>query len=64
MGIGAWIKFYGAQRPHSALAGLTPDRPTRALRDFPQTRQKNTKSSNDRNWRLDSNRAKLNPAAG
>jgi hypothetical protein len=25
MGIGAWIKFYGAQRPHSALAGLTPD---------------------------------------
>jgi putative transposase len=23
--IGAWIKFYGAQRPHSALAGLTPD---------------------------------------
>jgi putative transposase len=25
MGIGAWMKFYGAQRPHSALAGLTPD---------------------------------------
>jgi len=24
-GIGAWMKFYGAQRPHSALAGLTPD---------------------------------------
>jgi putative transposase len=24
-GIGAWLKFYGAQRPHSALAGLTPD---------------------------------------
>jgi Integrase core domain len=23
--IGAWMKFYGAQRPHSALAGLTPD---------------------------------------
>jgi hypothetical protein len=28
---------YGAQRPHSALAGLTPDaRPTRALDVFPQ----------------------------
>jgi putative transposase len=24
-GIGAWMKFYGARRPHSALAGLTPD---------------------------------------
>ena len=24
-GIGAWMKFYGVQRPHSALAGLTPD---------------------------------------
>src|SRR5262249_18677632 len=24
-GMGAWIKFYGALRPHSALAGLTPD---------------------------------------
>jgi putative transposase len=24
-GIGDWIDFYGAQRPHSALAGLTPD---------------------------------------
>ena len=24
-GIGAWMKFYGAHRPHSALAGLTPD---------------------------------------
>jgi putative transposase len=24
-GIGAWMKFYGAQRPHSALAALTPD---------------------------------------
>jgi putative transposase len=24
-GIGAWLRFYGAQRPHSALAGLTPD---------------------------------------
>ena len=24
-GIGAWMKFYGAQRLHSALAGLTPD---------------------------------------
>jgi len=25
-GIGAWMKFFGAQRPHSALAGLmTPD---------------------------------------
>jgi putative transposase len=25
MRIGMWIKFYGTQRPHSALAGLTPD---------------------------------------
>jgi hypothetical protein len=25
MGIGMWMKFYGTQRPHSALAGLTPD---------------------------------------
>ena len=24
-GIGKWIKFYGAERPHSAFAGLTPD---------------------------------------
>jgi putative transposase len=24
-GIRAWMEFYGAQRPHSALAGLTPD---------------------------------------
>ena len=24
-GIRAWIGFYNAQRPHSALAGLTPD---------------------------------------
>jgi len=24
-GIGDWVKFYCAQRPHSALAGLTPD---------------------------------------
>jgi putative transposase len=24
-GIGGWIKFYGAARPHSALDGLTPD---------------------------------------
>jgi putative transposase len=24
-GIGEWIDFYGSQRPHSALAGLTPD---------------------------------------
>ena len=24
-GIGYWIEFYGTQRPHSALAGLTPD---------------------------------------
>jgi len=24
-GIRAWVEFYGAQRPHSALAGLTPD---------------------------------------
>ena len=24
-GIGSWMKFYGTQRPHSALAGLTPD---------------------------------------
>jgi putative transposase len=24
-GIGDWIEFYDAQRPHSALAGLTPD---------------------------------------
>ena len=24
-GIGAWMEFYGAERPHSALAGLTPD---------------------------------------
>jgi len=28
------------------------------------TRQKNAKDGNNRNWRLDSNRAKLNPAAG
>jgi putative transposase len=25
MGIRMWMKFYGTQRPHSALAGLTPD---------------------------------------
>jgi putative transposase len=25
MGIGDWIDFYCVQRPHSALAGLTPD---------------------------------------
>jgi putative transposase len=24
-GIGAWMQFYATQRPHSALAGLTPD---------------------------------------
>jgi len=24
-GIGDWLNFYGAQRPHSALGGLTPD---------------------------------------
>jgi hypothetical protein len=35
------------------------------LRDYPQTRDsKNAKNSNNRNWRLDNNRAKLNPAAG
>jgi hypothetical protein len=25
MGIGMWMKFYVTERPHSALAGLTPD---------------------------------------
>jgi hypothetical protein len=35
------------------------------VRDYPQTRDsKNAKNSNNRNWRLDNNRAKLNPAAG
>jgi putative transposase len=24
-GIGNWVKFHCTQRPHSALAGLTPD---------------------------------------
>jgi hypothetical protein len=50
----------GAERPHSALAGLTPDEVYAGTRVFPQTR----KNSNNRNWRLDNNTAKLNPAAG
>jgi putative transposase len=61
--IGAWMTFYGAQRPHSALAGLTPDEAYAGAAHF-STDGKNRKNSNHRNWRLDNNRAKLTPAAG
>jgi hypothetical protein len=57
--------LYGAQRPHSALAGLTPDETYAGAAIFPQTqRNKNAKNNSNRNWRLDINGAKLDPAAG
>jgi putative transposase len=39
-GIGAWMKFYGAQRPHSALTGLTPDEAYVSAERFSTTAQK------------------------
>jgi putative transposase len=43
-GIGAWMKFYGAQRPHSALAGLmTPDEAYAGARLSTNARQQKCK---------------------
>jgi hypothetical protein len=57
--------FYGAQRPHSGLAGLTPDEAyAGAARFSTDAKNKNRKNNNNRNWRLDTNGGKLDPAAG
>ena len=38
--IGAWMEFYGARRPHSALAGLTPDEAYASVAMFSTQAQK------------------------
>jgi putative transposase len=43
MEIGAWMEFYGAQRPHSAFAGLTPDEVYAAATRFSTTHAKKQK---------------------
>ena len=42
-GIGAWMEFYGAQRPHSALGGLTPEEAYSGARTFSTTHPKKQK---------------------
>jgi putative transposase len=38
--IGTWMEFYGAQRPHSALAGLTPNEAYASVAMFSTQAQK------------------------
>jgi len=39
-GIGVWLNFYGAQRPHSALGGMTPDEAYASVTRFSTEAQK------------------------